>query len=107
MENRRILTAVLALCLCAFTVGACSPGELQQLPPTATVISGPTATPSSAPQPSPTPPHVPTSTTPSLIAAGGQEAPDFTLPSVWGDPITLSAYRGQENVVLLFYRTGG
>jgi peroxiredoxin len=33
----------------------------------------------------------------------GQEAPDFTLPSQHGEPITLSSYRGQKNVVLIFF----
>ena len=33
----------------------------------------------------------------------GQEAPDFTLPSTTGGPITLSQYRGQQHVVLAFY----
>ena len=33
----------------------------------------------------------------------GQTAPDFTLASTTGGPITLSQYRGQRNVVLAFY----
>ncbi|ADV66275.1 redoxin domain-containing protein [Deinococcus maricopensis] len=33
----------------------------------------------------------------------GQSAPDFTLPSTLGEPITLSSYRGQKHVVLVFY----
>jgi peroxiredoxin len=37
-----------------------------------------------------------------LKVAVGDEAPDFTLPSVGGDPITLSGYRGTKNVVLSF-----
>lgn len=39
----------------------------------------------------------------------GQMAPDFTLESTRG-PLSLSAYRTQKNVVLLFYPqddTGG
>jgi peroxiredoxin len=32
----------------------------------------------------------------------GQTAPDFTLPSHLGKPVTLSNYRG-KNVVLAFY----
>ena len=31
-------------------------------------------------------------------------APDFTLPSVVGGEITLSKYRGESNVLLVFYR---
>ena len=33
----------------------------------------------------------------------GQEAPDFTLPNHHGEPITLSSFVGNQNVVLLFY----
>ncbi|SEJ37871.1 Alkyl hydroperoxide reductase subunit AhpC (peroxiredoxin) [Deinococcus reticulitermitis] len=33
----------------------------------------------------------------------GQPAPDFTLPSTLGQDVTLSSYRGQHNVVLVFY----
>ena len=30
-------------------------------------------------------------------------APDFTLPSTGGEPVTLSSYRGHRHVVLVFY----
>jgi peroxiredoxin len=33
----------------------------------------------------------------------GQEAPDFTLSSQSGEKVTLSAYRGAKNVLLMFY----
>ena len=33
----------------------------------------------------------------------GQEAPDFTLVNQHGESVTLSAYRGSKNVVLVFY----
>jgi peroxiredoxin len=33
----------------------------------------------------------------------GQPAPDFTLPSTSGKPVTLSAYRGRKNVLLAFF----
>ncbi len=33
----------------------------------------------------------------------GDKAPDFTLPSTKGDPISLSQYLGKKNVVLEFY----
>lgn len=33
----------------------------------------------------------------------GQEAPDFTLKSQHGEEITLSAFRGAKNVVLMFF----
>ena len=32
-----------------------------------------------------------------------QAAPDFTLPSSRGDSVTLSALKGQSDVVLVFY----
>jgi len=34
----------------------------------------------------------------------GIPAPDFTLESVDGNSVTLSEYRGEKNVVLVFYR---
>ena len=34
----------------------------------------------------------------------GQMAPDFTLASLAGPPVTLSGFRGEKNVVLVFYR---
>ena len=33
----------------------------------------------------------------------GERAPDFTLPSQFGDNVTLSEYLGKKNVVLYFY----
>ena len=36
--------------------------------------------------------------------AAGDPAPDFTALSSTGDPITLSDYRGEKNVILFFYR---
>lgn len=34
----------------------------------------------------------------------GDTAPDFTLEDQDGKPLTLSAYRGKQTVVLVFYR---
>ena len=34
----------------------------------------------------------------------GDVAPDFTLTSLEGPPVTLSSFRGDANVVLVFYR---
>ena len=31
-------------------------------------------------------------------------APDFTLPAVTGNPVSLADYRGRKNVVLVFNR---
>ena len=33
----------------------------------------------------------------------GQQAPDFELKDQHGQPVTLSGFRGQKNVVLVFY----
>ena len=34
----------------------------------------------------------------------GVAAPDFTLESAESEPVTLSSYRDEKNVVLVFYR---
>jgi AhpC/TSA family len=34
----------------------------------------------------------------------GQMAPDFTLAALGESPVTLSSFRGSQNVVLVFYR---
>ena len=39
----------------------------------------------------------------SRVAVGSQ-APDFTLESLGGPPVTLSQFRDKQNVVLVFYR---
>ena len=36
--------------------------------------------------------------------AVGDLAPDFTAATTSGEPITLSSYRGEKNVLLFFYR---
>ena len=64
----------------------------------------PTATATQPPAPSPTAPGG--GEAPDGLPAIGERAPDFTFPSVWGEAFTLSNYRGDQNVVLLFYRTG-
>lgn len=38
-----------------------------------------------------------------MAAEVGQPAPDFTLPSTHDSDITLSAYKGQKNVILSFH----
>ena len=37
-----------------------------------------------------------------ITLAVGDEAPDFKLPSQTGEEYTLSQYRGQKNVVVMF-----
>ncbi|MBI3030458.1 MAG: redoxin domain-containing protein [Candidatus Rokubacteria bacterium] len=36
--------------------------------------------------------------------AVGEPAPDFTLPDARGQAVTLSSFKGQKTVVLVFYR---
>lgn len=36
--------------------------------------------------------------------AVGMEAPDFRLEALAGPPVTLSQFRGKQNVILVFYR---
>ncbi len=43
------------------------------------------------------------SVTTSAVIEVGQLAPDFTLTSQYGQPVTLSEFRGSKNVVLMFY----
>ncbi len=77
------------------------------VPPTATPTprptptSVPTATPTPVPTATPTP--VPTAT-PVPPTPARELALDFTLPNAQGGEVTLSDYRGEKNVVLVFYR---
>lgn len=41
--------------------------------------------------------------TTSLLPIVGRPAPDFTLPSTTGEPISLRQYKGKQTVVLYFY----
>jgi hypothetical protein len=107
MNVKRFLAPVLMIAVCgvilaSFKVAAV--GEPTVSPTSAPIVqSSPLPTPHRATIASPTPPQE----SPSSIPAIGETAPDFTLPSVWGETVTLSSYRGTRNVVLLFYRTGG
>ena len=99
MNSKRVMIPVLMLIVCAailvtYKVAAVS------------TISA-TPTPTQTPRPAPTTTPRPAAEPGSLIPQAGELAPDFTLPSVEGESVTLSDYRGQKNVVLLFYRTGG
>ena len=39
----------------------------------------------------------------SLLPVIGRPAPDFTLPSTNGEPVSLKSYKGKKTVVLYFY----
>lgn len=41
--------------------------------------------------------------TASLLPVIGKPAPDFTLPSTTGEPISLRQYKGKKTVILYFY----
>jgi peroxiredoxin len=38
-----------------------------------------------------------------MAVEAGQEAPDFTLKDQHGNDVTLSSFRGKDNVVIVFY----
>ena len=65
--------------------------------PTATPTPVPTATPTPAPTPTPTP-------APQVGTSVGNLAPTFTLPSSSGVDVALESFRGDKQVVLVFYR---
>ncbi len=66
--------------------------------PEPTTTPEPTATPAPTATPEPTATPVPTGTN------VGQLAPVFTLPSSAGVDVTLESFRGNKQVVLVFYR---
>ena len=76
------------------------------IPPTATSAPDPTATTASGPAETPASAEDETPAAGSDIEfdSSGDLAPDFTLPNAQGGEVTLSGYRGDKNVVLVFYR---
>ena len=44
-----------------------------------------------------------TSTVPNRVPTVGEPAPDFTLPATNGQRVTLSSFRGEQNVLLAFF----
>lgn len=40
---------------------------------------------------------------PESVLKVGDVAPDFTLSNQYGEPVTLSSFRGKKNVVVMFY----
>ena len=104
MNTGKAFVWFVAVVTCVCLVTSCSPATA---PPPAPADT-PTLEPTPAPTPSATPPATATpSENPGGIPAIGDTAPDFTLPSATADTIDLSSYRGEKNVVLIFYRTGG
>ena len=74
--------------------------------PTATPEPTPTPEPEDTPEPEATEAPEPEETTapPITFADDVDLAPDFTLPNAHGGDVTLSQYRDDKNVVLVFYR---
>ena len=72
-------------------------------PPPTQVATPEAATQAPSPSPIPSPTRQAATSTPSPASAQ-KLAPDFTLQSAQGATVTLSAYRGKSNVVLVFYR---
>jgi len=99
MNGKRVMIPVLMLIACGAILVTYKVAAVGTISATPT----PTQTPRPALTATPVNPEVPVS----LIPAVGEPAPDFTLPTVNGGEVTLADYRGQKNIVLLFYRTGG
>ena len=59
------------------------------------------------PPPSPTPQPSPGAAAEPRYLQAGDMAPDFTLPGVDGKLVSLSQYRGKENVLLFFHMGTG
>jgi cytochrome oxidase Cu insertion factor (SCO1/SenC/PrrC family) len=107
MNARRVLIPVVMIAVCAvilviFNLTAVNTGALS---PTST--PAPPSNPGLTALPTSSAAIPPAQQPPSSVPAVGALAPDFTLLSAWGDPVTLSRYRGDKNIVLLFYRTSG
>ena len=104
MNTGKAFVRCVVIVMCVCLVASCSPATAPPPPPDPT----PTLEPTVPPVPSATSTATATSSeNPGGIPAIGDTAPDFTLPSGAADTITLSSYRGEKNVVLVFYRTGG
>jgi cytochrome oxidase Cu insertion factor (SCO1/SenC/PrrC family) len=107
MNTKRVLIPILMLAVCAAILVTYNLAAMSQPSPTATATRTPGSESTAPLQAGSTATIPPTQGLGAAIPAVGTLAPDFTLPSVWGDPVTLSSYRGEKNIVLLFYRTGG
>lgn len=83
----------------ATPVPAASPVPTATPTPAPTPTPTPTLTPTVAPTPTPTP-----TPAPPVGTAVGELAPGFTLPSAAGVDIALESFRGDKQVVLVFYR---
>ena len=78
------------------------PTEAATSVPEATEVPAPTAVPEATATPAPTAP--PTATEPPAAEPPQDLAIDFSLPSASGETVSLSSYRGQQTVILVFSR---
>jgi cytochrome oxidase Cu insertion factor (SCO1/SenC/PrrC family) len=107
MNAKRVLIPILMLAVCAAILVTYNLAAVSSPSPTPTPTRTPRAEPTATLRVGPTATLPPTQELGASIPAVGEPAPDFTLPSVSGEAVNLSSYRGEKNVVLLFYRTGG
>jgi cytochrome oxidase Cu insertion factor (SCO1/SenC/PrrC family) len=107
MDAKRALLPMMMIAAAILILGAYSLLGQDRAAPTPTPSATPARSASATTQPSPPPTSPPAQESGRSIPEVGSTAPDFSLNSAWGDTVALSSYRGQKNVVLLFYRTGG
>jgi cytochrome oxidase Cu insertion factor (SCO1/SenC/PrrC family) len=107
MNAKRALLPVMMIAAAALILGAYDLFGQDRSAPTPTPSATPVRSASATTPAAPPPTAAPTHESGGSIPAIGSPAPDFSLNSASGDMVTLSSYRGQKNVVLLFYRTGG
>ncbi len=97
-KNNRTLVAIFLIAAIFALTAACGGSSEANVP----VASG--ATPTAAPvveDPTAEPTEPPLVNTPGPVS---NIAPDFTLPSIQGSEYTLSQFRGEKPVVVVFYR---
>lgn len=107
MSLKRVPAPLVMIALSAVLLVACKR--------TSTAVPPPSPSPFPAISTSPSPEVAATSNTATpptaaaqaVVPSVGDPAPDFSLPTVWDETVSLEHYRGNTNVVLLFYRTGG
>ena len=76
--------------------------EPEQLPAATTE---PTPEPAAAaPEPEAQPTPAPTAPSAAVGYSVGNLAPEFTLPSATGSDVSIESYRGEKNLVVVFYR---
>ena len=100
--KQRFYLLVIVLMVAAVVATACADDDApsKSAPTSLNDQVSPTAQVSSTSNPEPTEP--PLINTPVPVAT--ELAPDFTLPSIQGSEYTLSDFRGEQPVLVVFYR---